>query len=618
MCPATQTFAPDGRTCCVRLRALTVAVALTSALAALLGPVEPASADVVWPHFLKIHVEARRDDTRILVDTHWAGVRWVSQPGVRPGDYLVRVDQNGFVRSLDAKLTFWRQAAPPGSGLRVHVQSPGVDGYDTFVIDYGSRPGRIATESHAGPPGNVVTDVFPPYRVMVNLPMEFEIYVGSQCRPNQFLQVALEWTNTVWRTPDGTAPGLYRVRVNPDFSVQSLDGKVAFAQIPAKPADHGHQVLGVLIVHSCDQQGDGADIVGWDRDPTTGQLAHMTTWDQRLDAGYGWQIFDTATTFPRESFAGGNWIVHTDALPAAAPPLNLAPDRLDAASKPAVSVAASVAHWAAQSARTVVLARFDQFADALAGIPLALAKGGPLLLCSPGGVEEEVVKEIQRVLPKGGTVYLLGGQQALSGAVEATIREFGFTPRRVAGPDRMSTAVGVADEIGPAANAFIVNAWNFPDALSAGSAAGAASGGAHILLTNPDAVPGPTAAKLSGGGYQRRFVFGGPVVVHDATAAGLRANERIAGADRDGTSAAAANRFFPKPAAAWVADGGDFVGGIAGGAMAAKLGGPLLLATGKIAEPVRTYLAGRTVRTAYVMAALDEGLSRLLFTQPSH
>jgi putative cell wall-binding protein len=602
----------------VRLRALLFAVfTVASALAAVLAPAGPAEAETVWPHFLKIHVEARRDDTRVLIDAHYAGVRWVSQPGVRAGDYLVRVDQSGFVRSLDAKLTFWRQQAPPGSGLRAHVQSPGVDGYDTFAIDVASRPGRIASESHAGPAGNVVTDVFPPYRVMVNLPMEFEIFVGSKCRPNQFLQVALEWTNTVWRTPDGTQPGLYRVRVNPDFSVQSLDGKTSFAQIPAKPADHGHQVLGVLIVHSCDPAGDGADIVGWDRDATTGQLAHMTTWDQRIDAGYGWQIFDTANTSPRESFAGGNWIVHTDPLSAAPPPLNLAPDRLDAASKPAVSVTASQAHWTAGSARAVVLARFDQFADALAGIPLALAKGGPLLLSSPTGVEEEVVKEIQRVLPRGGTVYLLGGTQALSESVEATIRTFHYTPRRIAGPDRTSTAVGVADEIGPAANVFLVNAWNFPDALSAGSSSGAASGGAHILLTNVDRVPSATAAKLANGGYRGRFVFGGPAVVNDATFAALRANERIAGIDRDATSAAAAVRFFPKPVTAWIADGGDFVGGVTGGAMAAKLGGPLLLATGKVGEPLRAYLSGLTVRSAYVMAGLDEGLSRLLFTQPS-
>ena len=99
---------------------------------------------------------------------------------------------------------------------------------------------------------------------------------------------------------------------------------------------------------------------------------------------------------------------------------------------------------------------------------------------------------------------------------------------------------------------------------------------------NVDGVPAPTAAKLGAARYQRRFVFGGTAVVNDPTYAALGADERVAGADRDATSAAAATRFFPKASTAWVADGGDFVGGITGGAMAAKLGGPLLLATGRI------------------------------------
>ena len=221
------------------------------------------------------------------------------------------------------------------------------------------------------------------------------------------------------------------------------------------------------------------------------------------------------------------------------------------------------------------------------------------------------------MLQPGATVYLLGGLQALAEPVEAAVRNAGYQPNRLAGTDRVGTAVAVANASGPAANAFVVNVWNFPDALAAGSAAGAVEGGAHILLTNPDSVPGPTAARLGAGGYQRRFVFGGPVVVQDPTAAALGADERISGADRDHTASAAATRFFPGASTVWVADGADFVGGITGGAMAAKLGGPLLLATSKVGDPLRGYLTGRPVRAAYVMAGLDEGISRQVFTQAS-
>ena len=66
------------------------------------------------------------------------------------------------------------------------------------------------------------------------------------------------------------------------------------------------------------------------------------------------------------------------------------------------------------SASTVVLARADEFADALAGTPLAAHFQGPLLLTLTGGLTAALQSEIQRVLPVGRTVYLLGGVQAIA------------------------------------------------------------------------------------------------------------------------------------------------------------------------------------------------------------
>ena len=71
---------------------------------------------------------------------------------------------------------------------------------------------------------------------------------------------------------------------------------------------------------------------------------------------------------------------------------------------------------AADSARAVVLARADAFADGLAGTPLAAALGGPLLLTSSDHLDTVTRDEIARVLPEGGRVVLLGGPAALSDA----------------------------------------------------------------------------------------------------------------------------------------------------------------------------------------------------------
>jgi hypothetical protein len=124
------------------------------------------------------------------------------------------------------------------------------------------------------------------------------------------------------------------------------------------------------------------------------------------------------------------------------------PSRVSGVDRQSTAVAVSSAAFPGGSASAVVLARADDFADALAGGPLAAAKHAPLLLTSPGSLDAVTAAEIQRVLPKGGTVYLLGGPSALSDAVANAITAMGDVPTRVAGADRYSTAVAIAGVMG--------------------------------------------------------------------------------------------------------------------------------------------------------------------------
>jgi subtilisin family serine protease len=67
------------------------------------------------------------------------------------------------------------------------------------------------------------------------------------------------------------------------------------------------------------------------------------------------------------------------------------------------------------SAATVVLANGDNFPDGLAGGPLAVHLGGPLLLTPSGSLHEATRAEILRVLDSGGTVHVLGGAKSVYG-----------------------------------------------------------------------------------------------------------------------------------------------------------------------------------------------------------
>src|SRR5580700_7640205 len=86
---------------------------------------------------------------------------------------------------------------------------------------------------------------------------------------------------------------------------------------------------------------------------------------------------------------------------------SIALTRVSGADRFLTAVAVSqVSFPTAGSAKAVVLASGDAFADALAGTPLAVQKGGPLLLTPSTGLTPPVVAEITRVLPPGGMVYV--------------------------------------------------------------------------------------------------------------------------------------------------------------------------------------------------------------------
>lgn len=248
-------------------------------------------------------------------------------------------------------------------------------------------------------------------------------------------------------------------------------------------------------------------------------------------------------------------------------------------------------------ARAVVLARADLVPDALAGAPLAASLDAPLLLTASDALSPATQTELQRVLPEGGTVTLLGGPVALEAAVERQVTALGFTPRRLGGANRFGTAVVIAtDGLTDPETLLLADGGGFPDALAAGTAA-SASGGA-VLLSGGDELPPETRAYLDGpGAPTTRYAVGGPAAtaLPDATA--------LVGATRVDTALTVARQFFPAPAVVGVATGGAFPDALAGGPHVGSLGGPLLLSENEaLPEAVAAYLreVRTTARTAYL------------------
>ena len=259
-------------------------------------------------------------------------------------------------------------------------------------------------------------------------------------------------------------------------------------------------------------------------------------------------------------------------------------DRIDTA------IAVSQATFpTAKSASAVVLAQgFTSFADALAGTPLAVAKGGPLLLNGPGAIDPRVEQEIFRVLPVGATVYVLGGPTALDPSIDTTLVGAGFNVVRYGGATRYDTAVLIADQgLGNPSTIFEATGLDFADALSGGAAAAKAH--AAILLTAGASQAPATAAYLAAHSGDTRTALGGPAAAADPTATA------IVGSDRFETSAMIASTFFstPKPKVVGVASGLTFADALSGGAQMGKVGGPMLLVNPAAPLPtsIGTYLS---------------------------
>lgn len=231
------------------------------------------------------------------------------------------------------------------------------------------------------------------------------------------------------------------------------------------------------------------------------------------------------------------------------------------------------------TAGAAVLARADDFADALAGVPLSTSVHGPLLLSSGGGLSAATAAELRRVLPAGASVHLLGGPAALGDAVRRDVQQLGFSTARHGGADRYATSAAVAARLPPSSGAVVASGQSFPDALAA--SAPAARDGLPILLTATEGLPEPTAAALDDRGVTTATIVGGDAVVGDGVEQQLREHvaqvRRVAGADRYATAVAVLEAFYDQPASMSLASGVAFPDALAGSRHAAAHAQPLLL-----------------------------------------
>ncbi len=153
---------------------------------------------------------------------------------------------------------------------------------------------------------------------------------------------------------------------------------------------------------------------------------------------------------------------------------------------------------------------------------------------------------------------------------------------RIAGTDRYATAAAISKSQfrNGASTVFVATGASFPDALAGAPAA--AHRKAPVLLTTRWDLPAATRAELDRLNPSRIIVLGGTGVVSDGVISQLRSYAgtvgRWAGATRFATAAKiSAKTFAPGVKVAYLATADTFPDALSGGAVAGRVGGPILL-----------------------------------------
>lgn len=191
-----------------------------------------------------------------------------------------------------------------------------------------------------------------------------------------------------------------------------------------------------------------------------------------------------------------------------------------------VETAIEAAQVTAPSATTAVLVRAypdagqgdDQaYADLLAAGPYAAENGWPLLLTTSGSLHPAVAAYLAEA---GFTdVVIVGGEQAVSAAVEQAVQALGISTGRVAGSNRFATAVAIAEARGFATSAdadrLIVAESGARDDVWAPGFAASAHGEQHrapILLADGALLP-PETLEFVLAGMAENLLDGGPAAI---------------------------------------------------------------------------------------------------------
>nr|MCR5181576.1 cell wall-binding repeat-containing protein [Clostridia bacterium] len=204
-------------------------------------------------------------------------------------------------------------------------------------------------------------------------------------------------------------------------------------------------------------------------------------------------------------------------------------------------------------------------------------KDAPVILVGKDAASiSKVSAYVNKNLASGGTVYIVGGNGAVTPEFESALTG---SVQRVKGANRFETNIEVLKEAGVSGEDLLVaSGMTYADALSASAAGrpiflvGAALNDAQKAYLNANKANfGSTAYVIGGNGAVS-------AAVESEVKAYVSTTKRVKGSDRFATSKAVADQFFPGNLENMVvASGMAFPDGLSGGPVAMAYNSPLIL-----------------------------------------
>ena len=179
-----------------------------------------------------------------------------------------------------------------------------------------------------------------------------------------------------------------------------------------------------------------------------------------------------------------------------------------------------------ESADTVIIANYEQFADSLSASALSKALKAPILLVKKDQLDSVVAQEIKRLGAKN--VIVIGGEKSVDKTKESLSK---YNLQTIAGSDRYETSAKIAQEViklTGTKKAVVASGENFADALTVAPLAN--KNNMPILLVQKNKIPEEVKEVLKQ--IEEVIIVGGEKTISKEVENKLPNPTRIAGANR--------------------------------------------------------------------------------------